>query len=167
LMQSDEMRRPPALLVLSLLARIIACAAMPAVAWSCEDLARLSLAGTTIGGAESVYAGTFTPPGEKPIQNIPAFCRVAGSVKPTSDSNIQFEVWMPIAGWNGKFQGAGNGGFAGYIDYETMAAAVRHGYATASTDTGHHGTDASWALGHPEKIVDFGYRGIHETADLW
>jgi hypothetical protein len=162
LMKSDEMRRP-ALLVLSLLAGI-ACAAMPAGARSCEDLVQLSVAGTTITGAESVPAGTFTPPGEKPIENLPAFCRVAGSVKPTSDSNIQFEVWMPIAGWNGKFQGAGNGGFAGYIDYETMAAAVRHGYAAASTDTGHHGTDASWALGHPEKIVDFGYRGIHETA---
>jgi len=103
LMKSDEMRRP-ALLVLSLLAGI-ACAAMPAGARSCEDLVQLSVAGTTITGAESVPAGTFTPPGEKPIENLPAFCRVAGSVKPTSDSNIQFEVWMPIAGWNGKFQG--------------------------------------------------------------
>jgi feruloyl esterase len=47
-----------------------------------------------------------------------------------------------------------------------MAAAIAHGYATASTDTGHHadGTDASWALKHPEKVVDFGYRAIHETA---
>jgi hypothetical protein len=165
-MKYDKMRRPATLPVLTLLAWI-ACAAMPAGARSCEDLAQLSLAGTTITGAESLPAGTFTPPGEKPIQNLPAFCRVAGSVKPTSDSNIQFEVWMPIAGWNGKFQGAGNGGFAGYIDYETMAAAVSRGYATASTDTGHRadGLDASWALGHPEKIVDFGYRGIHETAD--
>jgi feruloyl esterase len=43
-----------------------------------------------------------------------------------------------------------------------MAAAVKLGYATAGTDTGHTGNDASWALGHPEKVVDFGWRAIHE-----
>src|SRR5258706_11515209 len=74
---------------------------------------------------------------------------------------------MPATSWNGKFQGIGNGGFAGSITYGQMADAVKHGYATAGTDTGHHagGTDASWALGHPEKIVDFGHRAIHEAAD--
>jgi len=166
-MKSDEVRGLPALPILNLLA-VIACTAMPASASSCEDLARLSLSAMTIITAAPVPAdGTFTPPGEKPIQHLPAFCRVAASIKPTSDSNIQFEVWMPSAGWNGKFQGAGNGGFAGSINYAAMAGAVSHGYATASTDTGHQGTgiDASWALGHPEKIVDFGYRAIHETAD--
>ena len=73
---------------------------------------------------------------------------------------------MPTSGWNGKFEGVGNGGFAGAISYAGLAAAVARGYATASTDTGHRagGTDAGWALGHPEKVVDFGYRAIHETA---
>src|SRR6202040_2688263 len=49
----------------------------------------------------------------------------------------------------------------------SMGGAVSHGYATASTDTGHHGAapDASWALGHAEKIADFGHRAIHETAE--
>jgi feruloyl esterase len=91
---------------------------------------------------------------------------VAGGIKPSSDSDIQFEVWMPAAGWNGKFQGIGNGGFAGSIGYGQLATALRRGYATASTDTGHRGgaTDASWALGHPERVVDFGHRAIHETA---
>src|SRR5262249_4534401 len=79
---------------------------------------------------------------------------------------IKTEVWMPLSGWNGKYQGVGNGGFAGSIFYQGLAEAVRHGYATAATDTGHSGsaTDARWALGHPEKIVDFGYRAIHETS---
>src|SRR5437868_14724888 len=74
----------------------------------------------------------------------------------------------PVSGWSGKFQGQGNGGFAGQMDYRGMAAALSRGYATAATDTGHSGnaTDATWALGHPEKIVDFGYRGIHEMTRL-
>jgi hypothetical protein len=135
-------------------------------AQSCEALAKLDLLATSITRAESVPAGTFTPPAEKAIPNLPAFCRVAGTIKPSSDSNILFEVWMPASGWNAKFQGVGNGGYAGAISYDALGLAVTHGYATASTDTGHEagGTDASWALGHPEKITDFGYRAIHETA---
>jgi feruloyl esterase len=99
------------------------------------------------------------------MQNIPAFCRVTGTLKPSADSNIRFEVWLPEK-WNGKFEGVGNGGFAGQINYAGLEAAVRGGAASASTDTGHEagGTDASWALGHPEKVADFGYRAIHETA---
>lgn len=142
--------------------------AMPAVAaMNCEDLVRVSLPDTTISKAESAPAGSFTPPGAREIRNLPAFCRVTGTIKPVSDSDIRFEVWMPSSGWNGKFQGAGNGGFAGSISYPWLAAAISHGYASASTDTGHqgNGTDADWALKHPEKTVDFGYRAIHETAE--
>ncbi len=69
---------------------------------------------------------------------------------------------MPVSGWNGKFRGVGNGGFAGYINYEGLASSVMRGYAVASTDTGHSTGGADWALGHPEKIVDYGFRGIHE-----
>ena len=89
---------------------------------------------------------------------------MGGIITPVSDSEIHFEVWMPVSGWNGKFRGTGNGGFAGSINYGDMAGALRDGYATASTDTGHRadGIDADWALGHPEKITDFGYRAIHE-----
>src|SRR5208283_2623319 len=127
----------------------------------------LDLPATSITSAESVPAGSFTPPGGKAIPNLPAFCRVAGAIKPSPDSNIRFEVWLPASNWNGKFQGAGNGGFAGTIGYDQLENAVVHNYATAGTDTGHHsanGADAAWALDHPEKITDFGYRGIHETA---
>jgi hypothetical protein len=50
----------------------------------------------------------------------------------------------------------------GYIGYPAMARALAHGYATASTDTGHATEGASFARGHPEKLVDFGSRAVHE-----
>jgi feruloyl esterase len=135
----------------------------------CGSLSALKLPNTTVTTAEAREPGSFTAPGGgRPIPNLPAFCRVAGSIKPTADSDIRFEVWMPASGWNGKFQGIGNGGFAGTIGYGALADAVAHGYAAASTDTGHQAAgstpNAEWALKHPEKIADFGYRSIHETA---
>lgn len=135
-----------------------------AAAANCESLAELKLANTTITTAQTVTAGAFTPPagGAAGFNDLPAFCRVAGVIRPTSDSEIKFEVWMPSANWNGKLQGIGNGGFAGTISYGGLAAALARGYAAASTDTGHSGNDASWALGHPEKIIDYGHRAIHE-----
>ncbi len=98
-----------------------------------------------------------------PYAMLPAFCRVAATLTPSTDSDIKIEVWLPDAGnWNGKFQAVGNGGWAGTIAFPAMAAALRSGYATTSTDTGHVGNSASFALGHPEKLIDFGYRAIHE-----
>jgi hypothetical protein len=151
----------------AILIAMAACVAFPAYAATCESLGALSLPNTTIATAEPRAAGEFIPAGGKPIANLPPFCRVAGSIHPSSDSDIRFEVWLPAASnWNGKFQGIGNGGYAGAITFAGLADAVRNGYATASTDTGHQdgGTSARWALKHPEKIVDFGYRAIHETA---
>jgi feruloyl esterase len=144
----------------------VALASAAHAAQTCETLTKLDLPATSITLAESVAAGSFTPPVGKAPPNMPAFCRVEGTIKPSSDSSIYFEVWMPASNWNRKFQGAGNGGFAGTIGYDQLMNAVAHNYATAATDTGHHagGTDASWALDHPEKIADFGYRAIHETA---
>ncbi len=99
------------------------------------------------------------------LSSLPAFCRVTGEIRPTKDSNIKFEVWMPASGWNHKLMGIGNGGWSGNIWYGDMSDALQRGYATASTDTGHEGSpvDASFALGHPEKLIDFGYRAFHET----
>src|SRR5258708_16898631 len=136
-----------------------------AMAASCDSLATLTLPGTTLSVTEAVPAGSFTPPGGQPIKNLPAFCRVAGVLKPSSDSNIQFEVWMPSAGWNGKFQGIGNGGFAGTISFSGLGAALSHGYPTASTDPGEHAalTAGAWAPGPREKLIDFGYRALHKT----
>jgi feruloyl esterase len=137
----------------------VLAAAAPPVA--CMDLAQLHLPQTMITLAESVPAGPFAPPGSTaPIPDLPAFCRVAAVVAPA----INFEVWLPASGWNGKFQGVGNAGLAGTINYPAMATALRRGYATSSTDTGHTGTTvtADWALGHPELVVDYGFRAIHE-----
>ena len=150
-----------------LLLAALAFSSRPAAAQTCEKLTDLKLANTTITSAQTVAAGAFTPPtgSAAPFKELPAFCRVTGVIKPTTDSNIRFEVWMPSTGWNGKFQGIGNGGFAGTITQPALAAAVARGYAAASTDTGHTTTDASWALGHPEKIVDYGHRAIHEMTE--
>ena len=144
--------------------------AMPssALAATCESLAALKLPDTTITSAQPVAAGAFIPPGASvspaSVKNVPAFCRVAATIKPAKDSEIKMEVWLPLARWNGRYRGQGNGGFAGSIFYPGLATAVSAGYASASTDTGHSGSpvDASWALGHPDKIVDFGWRAIHE-----
>jgi hypothetical protein len=136
---------------------------------TCENLPHTSLPGGHITSAQAVAAGRFVQPGLKPDEKppavyaaTPAFCRVTATLTPTPDSDIKIEVWMPLAGWNGKFRGQGNGGFAGYIDYKALASAVIDGDASGATDTGHATTDAAWALGHPEKIVDYGYRAIHE-----
>ena len=137
---------------------------------TCDDLKTLNLAHTSDHDCRGPRCRrSFTAPSAAGrSRNVPAFCRIAGIIKPTSDSDIRFEVWMPASNWNGKFQGIGNGGFAGTIGYAALADAVAHGYATASTDTGHEATgqtpNAEWALKHPEKIADFGYRAIHETA---
>ena len=95
---------------------------------------------------------------------LPAHCRIAATLKPSADSVIDVEVWMPEASsWNGKFQMVGNGGWAGTISFAAMANAVQEGYATASTDTGHKGGNALFAIDHPEKLTDFAYRAVHET----
>jgi len=144
---------------------------------SCAGLAQLGLPEAKVVSAELVPAGAFTPPpslnpwtaGDPSFyEALPAFCRVVVRATPSPDSDIRIEVWMPAAGWSGRFRGQGNGGFAGEIDYRSMGAAVARGDATAGTDTGHSGggTDASWALGHPEKVTDFGYRAIHAMTVL-
>jgi len=145
---------------------------------SCEDLEQLELLGARILSAQTVAAGAFTPsPNGSPqlggnpsfYKMLPAFCRVVAEATPSADSSINIEVWMPVndengGEWNGKLQGRGNGGFAGEIAYQQLGTGVSQGYAMAATDTGHSGSavEASWALGHLEKIADFGYRGIHE-----
>jgi feruloyl esterase len=145
----------------------------PAVAAPCESLEQLKLADTTITSAQTVAAGALAQlepqpasPGARSLAALPSFCRVKATIRPTSDSEIKIEVWMPAANWNGKFMGVGNGGWAGRISTPALAAALQRGYAAASTDTGHEvregAAQASFALGHPEKLVDFAYRAVHE-----
>ncbi len=151
----------------------------------CDKLKSLSLPDSTITAVEAVAMGPAqnagrggrgAPPAGAPAGRgagrgaaaaapviLPAYCRVAVTMKPSPDSSIDMEVWMPAENWNNKFQMVGNGGWAGTMSFPAMQAALREGYATATTDTGHKGGDAIFALNHPEKLVDFAYRAVHET----
>src|SRR6476661_8634490 len=135
---------------------------------ACEQLARVSLTNAAVISAESVPAGGFSLPvagaasAANLFKTLPAFCRVTARLTPTPDSDIRIEVWLPREGWNRKLQAAGNGGLGGTIPYPALAAAVRAGYAAAGTDTGHVGGNGDFVPGHPEKLVDFAYRAIHE-----
>jgi feruloyl esterase len=151
-----------------------------AAATPCESLASLKFTDATITSAVVVPegpppargtgAGAPQAPGQpaarggSPPPNIPAHCRVQMTLTPTADSLINMELWLPIQNWNGKFMGVGNGGFAGSIQGRTseMPQALRLGYATAGTDTGHQEQGGDWAIGHPEKMIDFAYRSTHE-----
>ena len=137
----------------------------------CDHLKTLALPEATFTAVEVVAAGPYQPPARAGLgagaairpQILPAHCRVAATLRPSADSDIKMELWLPVENWNGKFEMVGNGGWAGIISFPQMAAALREGYATASTDTGHEGGNGMFALGHPEKIVDFGWRAVHET----
>ncbi|MDE3109074.1 MAG: tannase/feruloyl esterase family alpha/beta hydrolase [Acidobacteriota bacterium] len=147
---------------------------IPARARTCEDLTSLKLPNATVTSAEMVDAGqpaaTRGPGADGDMQGpftggakgakLPAYCRVQITAQPT----IRIEVWMPAAGWNGEFEAVGNGGKAGEFSYPAMATALRAGYATSSTDTGHQGkgSDTAWAFRQPGLIADFAYRAVHE-----
>lgn len=138
---------------------------LPLSATTCEGLASLSLPHAAITTAKSVPSGPFLQDGTSPIPNLPAFCRVAATLTPSPDSNIRIEVWMPAVGWNGKYQGTGNGGFAGTISYGSLAGALRGGYAVANTDMGTSSSavpSGDGLIGHPERWADWGWRATHE-----
>lgn len=138
----------------------------PVLASTCEDIKTLLLTNVTVTDAELVSAGDYTPRGRGATVTLPSYCRIATVLSPSSDSHIEMEIWLPDASWNGKFLAVGNGGWAGSISFGAMATGLRAGYAVASNDTGHKGGSAAFALGHPEKVVDFGYRAMHEMAIL-
>jgi feruloyl esterase len=153
-------------------AALCAAATLPAFGASCESLSSLTLPDTKITLAQTVAAGAFTAPGGgragrggggNPYASVPEFCRVTATISPSSDSEIKMEIWLPASGWNQKLQVVGNGGWAGTIGLNNLAEGVKDGYATAGTDTGHAGNTGSFALGHPEKLIDFAYRSEHET----
>ena len=153
----------------------------------CEGLKGVSLPNMTITSAELVPEGVYTPPppppgtpppaprenAEPPAPIIaPAHCKVVAVLRPSADSLINMQLWLPPADkWNGKFQAIGNGGWAGSIQglrgsggvtTPALVAALRSGYATAGNDTGHEGANGVFTLGHPEKVIDFAYRAMHE-----
>jgi len=145
------------------LATLAGCVALPSYsATNCEQLATLALPNSKITSAQSVPQGPFAPPGTGArTVEVPAFCQVSATLTPSPDSDIKIEVWLP-ATWNGKLLAVGNGGWSGAISYPAMVQPLQRGYAVTSTDTGHSGGSGSFAYGHPEKLIDFGWRAVHE-----
>jgi feruloyl esterase len=155
-----------------LAAALVAGAPALAMAANCEHLTAMQIDRGSVTRAETVAAGSFTPPsgrqggpagGVSPYARLGEFCRVAVTLKPSPRSDIKAEVWLPASGWNGKLQVVGNGGFAGTISYGAMATALAAGYAAASTDTGHTGPSSNTFV-NEDVILDFAHRAIHETA---
>jgi feruloyl esterase len=138
---------------------------------SCESLTSVQMPHVTVTSAKAITppweipptSGAFgTPAGQ--MVKVP-FCRVEGFSTPTSDSHIGFEVWLPLANdWNGRLLAVGNPGFIGGVARGALAGIVQRGYVAASTDTGHTDAGYFWAVGHPEKLTDWGYRAVHELA---
>src|SRR5262245_31677842 len=138
---------------------------------SCESLKDLKLSRTSITSAAMIPAGPFSAtdgPGgaaNTPAITVPAHCEVKGVIRPSRDSEIKLAVWLPATCWNGKYVQEGNGGWAGSIPYRSMIDPLTRGYAAAATDDGHEGgLGAAFAIGHPEKLIDFGHRAVHETS---
>lgn len=138
---------------------------------SCDLLTKLVLPQASIERTEEIGPGSFTPPLDPesehsgPRAAVPRFCRVQAIARPSPDSEIHFEVWLPEAkAWNGKLLGVGNGGYIGRVSYGALENGIALGYAAASSDTGHTGSDLGFGAGHPEKIIDWGYRATHVTA---
>src|SRR3954469_7459195 len=118
---------------------------------SCTDLLSFRLSAGTVTKAEPVDPGSS-----------PAYCRVLATLTPSSDSDIKMELWLPLENWNGKLEANGNGGWTGSINSSALSSGVKRGDASTMSDLGHEGSRAAFALGHPEKLVDFGYRAAHE-----
>ena len=136
---------------------------------TCADLMDLDLPHTTITSAAIVPEGPIPQPaifGNTDPAVAPERCEVRAITRPTKDSEIRMEVWLPVSGWNGKYLQMGNGGWAGSINRTGLIGPLKRGYAVAATDDGHVSQmpGASWAIGHPEKLIDFGYRAVHETS---
>ncbi len=158
-------------LVLAPLFWLLPQATLAATAESrCVDLQHELLNNGSVTRAELVPAGSFDPAGNYSAQasglyaDLGEFCRVSATLTPSLDSDIKVEVWLPVIAWNGRYMGVGNGAFTGSVRHSAMAAPLARGYAVSSTDTGHSGNTASFGLGHPEKVADFGWRAVHEMS---
>ena len=100
--------------VMVLIALVILVPA-PVSAATCESLKLLSPEDTSIALAQTVPAGQFSVPAtgrgaaqqNAAFKKLPAFCRIAATLKPSSDSDIKIEVWLPMSNWNGKYQAVG------------------------------------------------------------
>ena len=165
LTSATGLRRSAIALPVALLAFFAGISAIPAAAATCASLAGLALPDTTITAAQLIPAGTYTAPDGEVFTNLPSFCRVAATLTPTSDSDINIEVWVPFSNWNGFFVGTGNSGNGGVIMYGNMAPWLPGNYAVANTDLGTSpatpNSGGRFLTGHPEKQIDFATRSTN------
>lgn len=135
---------------------------------NCSDLDQLLLPDIRINKAtasagEKVEDSTPLPHGVPARQRkaLVPHCKIMGTI----GDEINFELLLPNE-WNGKFLMGGGGGFAGSIGSQGRFS-VNQGYATVATDTGHqaNGIRADWAYNHLERQVNYGYLGVHRTAE--
>jgi len=169
--------RPLTTVLCFLIFTLAASAEVTTTTDSCANLAHVALPQATITLAQTVPAGGFQMPQEETggvggvvhqpnpqddTSKLPAFCRIAATLSPSSDSAIRMELWLPVSGWNHKYVGVSNMGWGGAIRYRSMLPVLASGYALAANDTGHTGNSAEFAIGHPEKLIDFAYRANHE-----
>jgi hypothetical protein len=161
--------------------RLILCICLPCLLTgsyvqaqsTCSQLTEVPLERAAVVSAILVSSTELPPSGPGPqrsanVVHVAAHCEVKAVATPTSDSQIHFEVWLPLpSAWNGKFMQLGSGGWGGSISTRGMVTPLNRGYAVASTDDGHDakvdGT-GKFTTGHPEKLIDFGYRAIHLTS---
>lgn len=131
----------------------------------CSNLTSLKLTDAKVTSAVTL-SGNVTGPDGKNYTGLPSFCQVTIVATPTSDSLINILLWMPDTTWNGRFEGTGNGGYAGNmaIDAFAMVYGVKHGFAVAATDMGtapSTNNNADTLIGHPQKWVDWGSRSTY------
>ena len=141
--------------------------AQPSAGLDCSGLLHLELPAASVVSAALHVDPTWVLPSGRTLPTPRSFCRVVVSSKPTPDSDIRIEVWLPTqAHWNHRIWGVGNSTWAGYIPYRALATQLTGGYAAVGTDTGHQAKsyDSAWAIGHPEKVIDYGHRAMHEAA---
>lgn len=151
-------------LCVSIVSCILFLPSSPARAGTCEDLAKLQFPDTTIDKAEVVTHNSFTTVKHRPIGELPEFCRVVATLRPSADSDIHVEMWLPQSAWNGRLLGTGSGGFGGFIYYEELASGLKQGYAVVNTDMGLSvpaGKDQAIFTNRPERWTDWGFRSTH------
>ncbi len=162
------MKRSTGIILHSIFISIFLSAFSASAQESCESLKSIKIPHVTITSVEKGNPG-YELPGQEGFVNTPpqkitaSFCRVKAVSRPTDDSNIGIEVWLPDASsWNGRFLAVGNPGFIGSIASGGIARNMEKGYVSAGTDTGHVDEGYKWAIGHPEKWADWGFRAVHE-----
>jgi feruloyl esterase len=127
----------------------------------CDELLQLKVQDATIDSAQAVVAGSYRASPADELKDMPAFCRLHGTIAAVTGSRVGFELWLPDAGWNGKIEMFGNGGYSSKIAYLSLGEQLKRGYSVLGTDTGHSGNDPDFASGHPEAIIDWGHRAVH------